>query len=530
MQVQVKVDEEGALSNGRFAFSNRYTLITELLQNARRAGATKVDVDYDANAKVLRVIDDGCGIEDFQALLLINKSGWNEQIKAEEQPFGVGFSNCLYSATRVIVTSRGKRIDFRTEAALAKAPIDVTEAEMMLGTTVELHGVDLPGFQEKLMRLVWGFPIPVCLNGEILPRPYALDALSLNFVQGTIGKVHLVGTVDGKNSRRDMVFLQGFCVIDENWCGVPLDVNVVHLDSSQFLARLPDRDQLIDEVEQKQRIHTALKNMWRYVLEEQKRQLDAGEFCSRYFAAASSWRLTDIFDDMPLLPKQACHRIVGYPYQSYRGDADYFSDLKTHLTKDQVESGQVRLCYLENPALDNILQWMFALASGYIYVETYLLNKGHWAHDYVQTFDKAESSADPKNVICESEFNGSWVSGKVVICDAYTISVDGNTVEITDAATFSNDRFLVPKNEHNGRVCLQVTNFVEDGHWVEGIQYLDIDNLTAFIRKLRAVDPEKTFRAMLCEMGLDKYPVLHGKTFRLSVGVDPESLELELVA
>lgn len=39
MKIQVRINEEGALRNQRHAFSNRFTLVSELLQNARRAGA-----------------------------------------------------------------------------------------------------------------------------------------------------------------------------------------------------------------------------------------------------------------------------------------------------------------------------------------------------------------------------------------------------------------------------------------------------------------------------------------------------------
>ena len=44
MNVQVRVCERGALKNGRFAFTDKFTLVTELLQNARRANASEVGV------------------------------------------------------------------------------------------------------------------------------------------------------------------------------------------------------------------------------------------------------------------------------------------------------------------------------------------------------------------------------------------------------------------------------------------------------------------------------------------------------
>ena len=98
MKVHVRVNERGALHNGRFAFTNKLTLVSELLQNARRAGATQVTIDHDATARRLTVIDDGCGIEDFQRLLTFNESGWDEDTIRTEHAFGLGFSKCLYAA------------------------------------------------------------------------------------------------------------------------------------------------------------------------------------------------------------------------------------------------------------------------------------------------------------------------------------------------------------------------------------------------------------------------------------------------
>ena len=62
MQIQVRINEEGALRNQRYAFSDKFTLVSELLQNARRAGATHVEIDHDAATKTLRVADNGGGI------------------------------------------------------------------------------------------------------------------------------------------------------------------------------------------------------------------------------------------------------------------------------------------------------------------------------------------------------------------------------------------------------------------------------------------------------------------------------------
>jgi hypothetical protein len=258
MQIRVQVNEEGALRNQRFAFTDKFTLLSELLQNARRAGASRITIQYDEAPKVLRVIDDGHGIKDFQKLLTFNESGWNADVCNEELPFGIGFSKCLYSASRCIVSSHNRRIDFLCADALARKTIDVVDIPHHPYTAIELHDVDLPGLIRTYDRIAWmcsGFPIPVCFNGTDLPRPHAID--SLPFMDTDIGKVYLKG-INGSGTKSTLVFLQGFSVARPYY--VDDDINIVHLDATKFVARLPDRDRLIDETEQVRRIDLYLRD------------------------------------------------------------------------------------------------------------------------------------------------------------------------------------------------------------------------------------------------------------------------------
>jgi hypothetical protein len=62
--------------------------IIELLQNARRAGATEVHITNKQNLVIIE--DNGCGITDFQKLLDLGGSGWDEKLEACEDPAGVG--------------------------------------------------------------------------------------------------------------------------------------------------------------------------------------------------------------------------------------------------------------------------------------------------------------------------------------------------------------------------------------------------------------------------------------------------------
>ena len=62
--------------------------VIEILQNARHAGATKVQIT--TTDGLVRVRDNGRGIEDFAKLLDLGGSGWDEGFEASEDPAGVG--------------------------------------------------------------------------------------------------------------------------------------------------------------------------------------------------------------------------------------------------------------------------------------------------------------------------------------------------------------------------------------------------------------------------------------------------------
>ena len=68
----------------------------ELLQNARRAGASVVEINIEepeanSGACVVTVFDNGRGIEDFQALLTLGASHWDGETLLREDPAGMGF-------------------------------------------------------------------------------------------------------------------------------------------------------------------------------------------------------------------------------------------------------------------------------------------------------------------------------------------------------------------------------------------------------------------------------------------------------
>ena len=208
--VRVDVNKKNLVRNLGAVYSNANVVLGELLQNARRAGATRVEVNHSDSMASLQVLDDGCGISDFQKLLMIAESGWNQEVVDAEQPYGMGWMATCFAAERVIVESKGKRMRFKTEDALALQDLECEESEVSGHTVITLLGCKLSNVDIKLRELVQGFPIPVTYNGAELPRPYALDG-GLPFRATPIGQAYvpaLCGQVK-YSSTSCRVFLQG---------------------------------------------------------------------------------------------------------------------------------------------------------------------------------------------------------------------------------------------------------------------------------------------------------------------------------
>ena len=518
MQIQVHINEEGALRNQRYAFTDRFTLVSELLQNARRAGATSIDIHYDDAAKVLRVHDDGGGLEDFQKLLSFHESGWDAATSAEERPFGVGFSKCLYAATRCVVTSGHQRVDIDTAAALAKASIDVEQLEDHVpGTQVELHGVDLPDLGTRVEALCLGFASPVRFNGQPLTRRLAQDRLVT--MQSMVGAVYLVGTKDGKCRHDTMVFLQGFCVLKPSWCS-PDEVNVVHLDSRQFMARLPDRDKLIDEDVQSKRIDAELKACWRKTLAAAKAELSPARFIETYYGAMRGWGHLDLLNDLDVLPAPLCDAIVGYPIQANHGERDFVQPLTNAPSRAAIESGAVTLVALNWVGDDNGARWMLARSKGYLVFDWIGLHAEHWAQRHVRFMEDETVRVETVVEQVRTLLEGRWVSPDVILCEAVRIQVGKDMADIADEGVCHEGVLYIPAGEWSGTPVQQLWSFMDEhDQFLAAVRDADRDALADLIRHLRSVDPVQTLDSLLHDLRLGKYPLLHGRTFQLTVGV-----------
>jgi len=514
MQIQVRINEDGALRNQRYAFTDRFTLVTELLQNARRAGATHIVVDHDDEKRQLTVRDDGLGIPDFQSLLSFHESGWDADTVAQEHPFGVGFSKCLYAAARVVVSSGRHRVDIDTAAALRREPVDVETMDAQVpGTLVELYGVDVQGIAVRIATICQGFSVDVIFNGQHIARPYAPDRLTLRAT--SIGAVHLAGDDDGDDTQQTLMFLQGFCVKTPLY-PAPDRVNVVHLDPSQFMARGPDRDKLIDEDQQLRRVNAELTRQWREILMAAKARLEPVHFVETYYEAMRHWGHLNLLDDVDEVPARLFDRIVGYPIQGDASDEHYLESPAAAPSRSAIERGEVTLVSLESLTEENAAHWMLARAKGWWLFHVHGLGAAHWIRPFVHHLDDSSAEVMPLDVQAHTAFAGRWVWPEIVLCRAVRIRVEQHEAEVIDGAVCHEGTVLVPAGECTGDAVLQLSTYIDDNDRYDGEdEQADRDALADLIRRLRATDPASLFQSLLRELSLERYPLLQGKRFEV---------------
>jgi len=129
--IQARVNERLLSKAARLFTGTLDGRIIEILQNARRAGATEVHI-INSDGRVT-VRDNGQGIADFSALLDLGKSGWDDNTENAEDPAGVGVF-CL--APRDVEIRSGNKQAVITAKGWTGAPVLVLAAEKCVPGTM----------------------------------------------------------------------------------------------------------------------------------------------------------------------------------------------------------------------------------------------------------------------------------------------------------------------------------------------------------------------------------------------------------
>ena len=154
----------------------------EILQNARRSGATSVAITRDLANRRITVSDDGRGIGDPRTLLAFGRSGWPKDLHGAEHPAGMGIFSLARRSPRIRSRVAGRAawgVELAEDHFVGRAPAAVAADP----DWARDHGTDVtfsvlptdtcwtPGVIADALR---HYPIPVSVNGR---RPEQSDFL-----------------------------------------------------------------------------------------------------------------------------------------------------------------------------------------------------------------------------------------------------------------------------------------------------------------------------------------------------------------
>jgi len=135
--------------------------IIEILQNARRAGATEVRIlNKDG---FVAVEDNGNSIEDFQKLLDLGGSGWDEKLEAGEDPAGVGFFSLV---PREVTIISGGKIAIIDEDGWTGKSVKVIESTKAVAGTILKFRDEKPWDMEAVEKHAIFAGIKVIVDGK----------------------------------------------------------------------------------------------------------------------------------------------------------------------------------------------------------------------------------------------------------------------------------------------------------------------------------------------------------------------------
>ena len=162
----------------QFFDSGTQQIIDELVQNARRSGATRIEAWTDSQNFIVN--DDGCGIADPQVVLAFGKHAWNKEIARIEHPAGIGLCSVARLKTRIESLPAESpdnpkpaawaiNLDLAAFTGHRKVAVETTsDAPRPHGTKVVIRCQDTQDFERALRQAALHGPLTIYLNGKRL--------------------------------------------------------------------------------------------------------------------------------------------------------------------------------------------------------------------------------------------------------------------------------------------------------------------------------------------------------------------------
>jgi len=235
----------------RFFLGTAEGRIIELLQNARRAKATEVRISNKDG--FVTIEDNGSGIEDFQKLLDLGGSGWDEKLEAGEDPAGVGLFSL--APREVTIISGDRRVVIDKDGWTGK-PVQVTTIPKKVNGTIVKFSDEKPWDMELVEKHAVFAGTRVIVNGKYCHSMpfcsseavhYSNPGCKIEAVK-EISKYHADWTLNWYHGKV-LVNFHGQVVQIEHWSsnhclGITILVDIA--DDTDIRLMLPARTRLVE--------------------------------------------------------------------------------------------------------------------------------------------------------------------------------------------------------------------------------------------------------------------------------------------
>ena len=530
------------------------TVLKELLQNARRAGATSIDLCINLDTKRLTITDNGQGIMQVEDILVKGASSWDQETKDAENPFGMGFLSAVFAAESVNIHSSFGYCTLTKESVMANADIQFftqqTSASYGYTTRIELLGFHLATKYDAVMDmmayLTQGFPIPVNLyvfNGRPLPfsKIYegqeSLSSLHKGVNAGArprsviketeFGTIFLDDILDYSFSSfeslrnwRLHVYLQGLPISLNNapWRSSREPRCIVHL-ADNVKARRPDRAIVHNAEDIATALDKEVRTMRLEGLTAAKAELSPEEFI-RYVDLARKLRAVNVYDDVPMLSGQWISSVTGDPL----GNDSNCSLTGEDITQEEALSGEVQLYSMHGLYGDDVYQrgsekYCFFRAVDARILDMDEVSENHWVRKpgLVKDVEGVEITGviqeTHRITFCTTE--GDTIS--VVVCTGVELTaiftdedLEAETVRVEEIVwEYGSDTLYVPMNKVRQKdLCYYCCNSGDSE-----VTDRDSDSLHEILMALTANTPAEGVQRLLPEFPRD---IVAGKTFSIT--------------
>ncbi len=192
--IHARVAPETIPKVGRLFNGSLDDILTELLQNSRRAGASCIAItaDLHADQPILTITDDGHGIADPSSILTLGRSDWSDDTRRREDPAGMGVFSLAGRAVTIRSFSRpaaaGWRADIPADGWDSGQPVNVCADAITGGTRIAFAMPKRWRLQiaQAVGRVARHYPLPVSWNDtEVERRAWLADGVYIEEWNGS---------------------------------------------------------------------------------------------------------------------------------------------------------------------------------------------------------------------------------------------------------------------------------------------------------------------------------------------------------